>query len=176
VDIIDDSTAQIIEELKAQNRRFRERIEELENENSRLREQLEQAQTAAARQAAPFRREEKKKIPPEQQKRPGQKPGHAGCCRKEPEHIDEIVEVPLDKCPKCNGLVTDCRKIEQIIEEIPPIRPYVVKLTTYIGTCQKCGEVHSSHPLQTSLGQGAAKVQIGPRALAWRHLLTRCTA
>jgi hypothetical protein len=41
-----------------------------------------------------------------------------------------------------------------------------VKLTTYIGTCQKCGEVHSGHPLQTSLGQGAAKVQMGPRALA----------
>lgn len=32
--------------------------------------------------------------------------------------------------------------------------------------CPKCGEVHSSHPLQTSRGRGAAKVQLGPRTLA----------
>ncbi len=163
---MDDRTAEIIKELCAENRRLRERIEKLENENRRLRDQLEQAQTAAARQAAPFRRDNNKKIPPEEHKQPGQKPGHTGCCRKEPEHIDETVEVSLDKCPKCNGPVLDCQRVEQIIEEIPPVKPHVVKLITYSGTCQRCGQVRSSHPLQTSLGQGAAKVQLGPRALS----------
>ena len=32
--------------------------------------------------------------------------------------------------------------------------------------CPCCGEVYSTHPLQTSRGRGAAKVQLGPRALS----------
>ena len=91
---MDDRTKQIIEELRAENRRLCERIKQLESENRRLREQLEQAQMAAARQAAPFRREEQKKIPPDKHKPSGRKPGHPGCCRKEPDHIDETIEMP----------------------------------------------------------------------------------
>src|SRR3954452_8194252 len=53
-----------IDALVAENRALRERVAELERE--------------VARQAAPFRREEAKKIPPEQQKRPGRKKGHRG--------------------------------------------------------------------------------------------------
>jgi transposase len=170
---MDDRTKQIVEGLQTEIRRLRKRIEQLENENRRLREQLEQAQTAAARQTAPFRRDENKKIPPQEHKQPGQKPGHKGFFRKEPEHIDEIIEVPLDKCPRCNRPVSDCQKLEQIIEEIPPIRPHVVKLITYSGSCQRCGRVRSSHPLQTSVGQGAAKVQLGPRALSLAAALNK---
>lgn len=170
---MDDHTKQIIEELKAENRKFRERIEQLEQENRSLREMLEQAQRTAARQAAPFRRDENKKIPPQEHKRPGQKPGHTGHCRKEPEHIDEILRIPLEKCPICNGPVSDCQKLEQVIEEIPPIRPRVVKLITYSGICQRCGQVRSTHPLQTSRGQGAAKVQLGPRALSLAAALNK---
>lgn len=60
----------------------------------------------------------------------------------------------------------DIERMEQIIEEIPPIRPHVVKVITYHAMCPRCGLVETSHPLQTSYGQGAAKVQLGPRALA----------
>lgn len=170
---MDDRTRQTIEQLQEENRRLQERIEQLENENRRLREQLEQAQAAAARQAAPFRRDENKKIPPEQHKPPGQKPGHPGCCRREPDHIDETIEMPLDNCPKCLGPVKNIQRIEQIIEEIPPVRPWVVKLITYRGECNCCGVVGTHHPLQTSYGQGAAKVQLGPRALALSACLNK---
>lgn len=153
-------------QLKHEVKRLQERVAQLENANRRLQEQLEQAQAATARQAAPFRREQQDKVRPEKQKPPGRKPGHPGNCRQQPDHIDETIEMPLDNCPHCLGPVTDVNRIEQIIEEIPPIRPHVVRLITYSGTCQKCGQVRSSHPLQTSVGQGAAKVQLGPRALA----------
>jgi len=71
----------------------------------------------------------------------------------------------LSRCPRCSGPLTDIERIEQIIEEIPAVRPHVVKLITYHARCAHCGPVEISHPLQTSYGQGAAKVQLGPRAL-----------
>lgn len=62
--------------------------------------------------------------------------------------------------------MTDRTPLTQYIEEIPPVRPKVTRLTTWDGTCAKCGRVHSSHPLQTSRAGGAAAVQLGPRASA----------
>jgi transposase len=150
---------QQIEELLAENRRLRERVEELERE--------------VARQAAPFRREEARKVPPGQQKRPGRKEGHRGSRRPAPRQIDERIEVPLPECPQCGGKLTDRSPLAQIIEEIPPVRPRVYRLVTWSGTCAKCGVMHSTHPLQTSRGQGAAGVQLGPRARSLAILLNK---
>lgn len=170
---MEDRLDTIIKDLRAEIKLLNKRIEQLEDENRRLRQEnrqlrdeLDKAQRQMARQAGPFRREEQKKIPPDEQKRPGRKPGHRGSCRKEPDHIDETIELPLDNCPKCLGPVTDIQRIEQIIEEIPPVRPRVYKIITYRGRCRCCGEVGTYHPLQTSHGRGAARVQLGPRALA----------
>lgn len=131
-----------------------------------MREQLEQAQRQAARQAAPFRREPRQKIPADPKKRPGRKAGHPGSYRAVPEHIDQTVEVPLEQCPHCGGPVTDCQRWEQIIEESPPVRPQVTKVIRYQGRCAHGGPVRTTHPLQRSYGRGAAKVQLGPRAQA----------
>ena len=79
---MDDRTKAIIEELRAEIRRLKERIEFLEQENRRLREELQKAQQQMARQAAPFRREERKKVPPDKHKPAGRKPGHPGSYRK----------------------------------------------------------------------------------------------
>jgi regulator of replication initiation timing len=155
-----------VDKLKATVGRQDQRIDELVAENQQLRDQLEQAQRENARQAAPFRRREKLKKKDDEKKRPGRKGGHTGTCRKVPEQIDEEVEVPLDRCPRCGGDIQDVERIEQFIEEIPPVRPRVTRLVTYTACCRHCGDIRSCHPLQTSLAQGAAKVQLGPRALA----------
>ena len=152
--------------LREELRRLRRRVEELESENAALRERVRELERASARQAAPFRREERLKVAPQERKRPGRKAGHPGCCRAMPQEIDEVVEVPLEGCPRCGGAVEEIRRVEQVIEEIPPMRPQVVKVVTYEGVCRRCGEVRTLHPLQTSLAEGAAKVQLGPRALA----------
>ncbi len=55
---MDDRTKAVIDELRAEVKRLKERIESLEQENRQLREELEKAQQQMARQAAPFRREE----------------------------------------------------------------------------------------------------------------------
>ena len=152
--------------LLGEVRKLSGEVARLESENNRLRERLEEAQREKARQAAPFRRNPRGKVN-KKPKRPGRQPGHPGANRKVPDRIDEQVQVPLCGCPGCGGAVDKVRAVEQYITEIPEVRPVTTKVTTYVGQCAKCGEVRSTHPLQTSTAEGAAKVQLGPRALAW---------
>jgi transposase len=145
----------------------------LEAENRDLRDQLEEARRRGARQAAPFRRREAKRVPDGQKKRPGRPKGHVGHYRPLPARYDEHVEVPLPACPGCGGVVREVEAVEQFIEEIPPIRPRVTRLVTYRGRCAGCGAVHSVHPLQTSTATGAAGAQLGPNARAWAIALNK---
>src|SRR5262245_49401688 len=137
-----------IDELRRENADLRDQLAAALKENRELRERLEQLERAVARQAAPFRRRESKKIPPHSKKRPGRPPGHQGTHRAVPTQIDEQIEVPLVGCPHCSGPVTDVQPVEQFIEEIPPVRAHVTRLVTYRGCCAACGEVSSTHPLQ----------------------------
>jgi hypothetical protein len=157
---------QLVADLREQVERLTARVEELTAENQQLREQLEQCRREGARQAAPFRRPERKKIAPEKRKKPGRPEGHVGVNRPVPDHVDETISVPLDACPHCGGAVANCVPVEQYIEEIPPVRPRVIRLITRQGSCARCGTVASTHPLKTGHGVLASRVHLGPRALA----------
>ena len=151
--------------LVLENVQLRRELEETRAQVKGLEDRLEEVERQAHRQAAPFRR-------PEWQRsrnpgRPGRKAGHAGSYRRVPERIDREVDVPLKACPHCGGPVRDKRQLVQYIEEIPPVRPEVTRLTTEEGWCDHCQQqVYTTHPLQTSRATGAAGVQLGPRALA----------
>lgn len=152
--------------------RLTEQVQQLHQQINQLHDQLEQAQVAAMRQSAPFRRREPLKKPPDQHNRPGRRPGHPGAHRRVPP-IDHHEHVPLPCCPKCGGTISDVHRVEQIIEEIPPVKPVVYKIVTYRATCQRCGDVRSRHPLQTSDATGAAGVHLGPRAIALATALNK---
>lgn len=160
-------------QLRAQLRQALERGDGLQKELEELQQRLQELEREAARQAAPFRRRERQKIAPHDQKRPGRKPGHSGAYRRIPAQIDQQIKVELPCCPGCGGPVQDKSPLTQYIEELPPIQPHVTRLVTWSAKCPACGEVRSRHPLQTSLGQGAAKVHLGPRALALAALLNK---
>ncbi len=135
----------------------------MEAEPASLRRELESLRNQPPRPAAPFRiKEHKRQSNP---KRPGRKPGHEGSCRQAPE-VTETVTVPLEECPHCGGTVDDIQKVEQVIEEIPPVQLRVIGLTTFQGRCGCCGEVRSTHPLQVSTAVGAAGTHPGPNALS----------
>lgn len=142
-------------------------IEALEKRVAQLEEALRQSGGGGA---APFRLEpHKRKAAP---KPPGQKPGHTGQFRLSPEVIDRTIEVPLERCPICGEPVEQSAPVEQIIIELPPVRPEAVRLITYRGRCRHCARVAQSvHPLQVSGASGAAAIQLGPRALASAALL-----
>ena len=152
--------------LRSQNATLRQQLEIQTKRIAQLEEALQEAERAAHRQVAPFRIEEKKRVLTP--KPPGRKLGHPGAFRHQPDHIDEAIEAQLCACPHCGAseFIAQSR-IEQLIEDIPPVRPHVTRLTTFEATCARCGQnVRSSHPLQMSLAIGAAGVQLGPRALA----------
>ena len=155
-----------LEALRVQNASLHQQLEVKTKRIAQLEEALATAQRVAHRQAAPFRVEpQKRSVAP---KRPGRKRGHPGACRHKPDHIDEHLEIKLCSCPHCGGAqFKDQHRIEQLIEDIPPVHPHVRRLTTYQATCVGCGQsVRSEHPLQMSLAIGAAGVHLGPRALA----------
>lgn len=152
--------------LRSQNAALAQQLQIQTKRIAQLEEALQAAERAAHRQVAPFRIEEKKRVLAP--KPPGRKHGHPGAFRHQPDHIDEYIEVELCACPHCGASeFIDQSQIEQFIEDTPPVRPHVTRLTTYEATCVRCGQnVRSSHPLQMSLATGAAGVQLGPRALA----------
>jgi transposase len=164
---------QIIQQQKEELGELHAEVARLQGQLADATKRIEELERAAARQAGPFRRREKKKVPEEEKKRPGRDPGHRGACRSVPNEIDETVEVPLDACPKCGGPLMNCLPLEQYIEEIPPMRPRVTRLTTWEAECPSCGPVRSTHPLQTSTAQGAAGVHLGPRALSIAAMLNK---
>lgn len=149
--------AELIERQQEENKELKRRLRELE-------EKIEELERRNHRQAAPFRRDESKKV--SHRHSPGRRKGHQGSYRQAPREIDETIEVKLEDCPKCGSALASVTPLKQIIEEIPPTRPKCYSLVTYKGICSQCGEVHSTHPLKTSGATGAAQVQLGPRAKA----------
>jgi len=155
-----------LERLRSQNAALQEQVQSQQQRIEQLDEALQSAERAAYRQAAPFRVPEHKRVAIP--KPPGRKAGHPGAYRHQPDTIDEEIEVALCSCPHCGGKdFTDRAQIEQIIEDIAPVRPRVTRLTTFQAICSGCAQtIRSSHPLQMSLASGAAGVQLGPKALA----------
>ena len=166
-----EELAQVNARLVAERFELERQIGKLQQELEQAQERIEELQRTAARQAAPFRRREALKVT--EKRPPGRPAGHPGVRRERPPHVDQVVEQPLPACPHCGGAVHDRAPLTQYIEELPPVRPVVTRLTTWKGVCPQCGEVHSTHPLQVSHAQGAAEVQLGPRAVAWATLLNK---
>jgi hypothetical protein len=162
-----------IARLRAENEKLRAENDALQALVKSLEERLAAIEREQKRQAAPFRRREEAKVDPARQKKRGRKPGHPGAFRRRPKDFDQTIVVPLDHCPKCRGQVELLQMLTQFIEELPPIKPIITRLVTWLGQCGQCGEVRSSHPLQTSLAQGVAGTQLGPRAQGFAALLNK---
>jgi transposase len=154
---------------EAKNARLEAEVARLEERVRKLEDQLEAAQRAGKRQAAPFSRGKGKASGRPPGRRPGEQHGrHAH--RQAPERVDEEVEAELpEACPDCGGeLEEDDEGWEQYQEELPPIRPVVIKVSGKWARCRRCRRrVRGRHPRQTSEALGAAAAQVGPRALAF---------
>jgi hypothetical protein len=152
------------ERLEKELDRMRKRQEELQRQLKDLMREVAELKRAAKRQANPFARKNRKK----HRGKPGRKPGHPGACQAMPEHVDEQVFVPLKRCPCCGDpVVEDVADHEQVVVDIPPVRPHVKKIVTQSGYCRRCRRrVRSVHPEQVSTAMGAAAVALGPRVQA----------
>jgi hypothetical protein len=144
--------------LRAQNLLLSEKVEVQTKRIAQLQEGLQTFQRAAHRQAAPFRKPEHKRVA--EPKTPGRKIGHPDAFRQRPATIDQSIEVPLCECPHCGGKrFSDQTQIQQLIEDIPPVRPRVTQLTTYEAICMQCNALRGCVP--ASLG-GCRSAGHGP--------------
>lgn len=144
-------------------KRLERRVAELEAEVAKLRGAVEDATRAAKRQAAPFSRNNPKTHP----KKPGRAAGHVAAHRPPPAEVSETIEVPLEACPHCGGRLEDCQTHEQVVTDLPEIKPVTRCYRTRSGYCRRCAKrVRSRHPEQTSDASGSAGQQIGPNAQA----------
>lgn len=156
--------ASVIQQMQKEITQLKEQVRDLNDRNNGLSSKVEALEKTAARQAAPFRLAEKQRS--SAPRKPGRPKGHPGAHRAIPQHIDQEIVVPLEKCPECGQAVRDARPVVQYIEELPVVRPQVIKLVTHEADCPHCQKaVRSAHPLQVSLAEGAAGVQLGPVAL-----------
>lgn len=149
------------------------RCRELEAQIAKLTERIEQLERESKRQAAPFRKKNKKAP-----KKPGRKPGdeygprHA---RAVPERIDEIHRAPLPcSCPKCGG--RNLSATETVVQYQTDVVRTVVhrRFDIEVGVCPDCRRrVQGRHELQTSDATGAAAVQFGPEIHAAIAILNK---
>ena len=160
-----------LEQLEKENRQLQRQVEQGRFKNKRLKKRLERleqdlekARRAIHRQAAPFSKGEPKAEP----KTPGRKSGRdfgAPSFRPVPQRVDEVLAAPLSGRCSCGGTVQVKRTEPQYQEDIVR-RTVVRRFDIEVGYCQSCGaRAQGRHPLQTSDGLGAAKVQVGPEAL-----------
>jgi len=156
--------AAAIQEMQKQIEELQKQIRDLNDRNNGLSSKVEALEKTAARQAAPFRIADKHRSADPQ--KPGRPKGHPGVHRSIPDHVDQEILVGLERCPQCGEGLANSRPLIQYIEELPAMRPRVIKLITHEADCPHCQQtVRSTHPLQVSLAQGAAGVHLGPGAL-----------
>src|SRR5438094_6446993 len=137
----------------------REELRQKNQEILQLSQHLEEAQRAAHRQAAPFRRPEHQRG--NQPGRPGRQPGHPAAVRPKPAHIDHHERVPLPACPRCQGPLSDRRALTQDIEELPPVRPDAPDVITEEGWCENCQQtVRWTQSLQVSSPYGVVRARL----------------
>jgi len=140
------------------------RIAELEDEVKRLRQQLGQSEQEENRQAHPFRREHSTEHP----KKPGRRKGHKADLRPlpQPDQIDRVINVPLDKCPMCDVYLYDQDLVVQYQTDLPPIVPIITQFNIETGYCPCCRQYwQGRHPDQTSDAIGATGNTLGPVVL-----------
>lgn len=170
-----------LEEILAKLNAQESRLHELELENGKLRDQvanlksqLDKVEREGKQQAAPFRKPRDQRKPPEEHKKPGQKPGHSASYKKPPgeDQVLQVEQVEISCCPDCGGSLDDKQTHEHFVVDIPRFDPEWVKFLTESGHCKCCNERKSSqHPNMPSRAVGAAGVTFGHNLVALATLL-----
>ena len=167
------SAARDIESLNREE--LVELVKALVRQNDELRAILEELKRSGKRQAAPFSKGTRKT----DRKRPGRKPGQGPFAHREPpapgDITEPVVDVPVDDeaCPECGGELEPDGTDVAYQTEIPELpKPIVTMYRVEVCRCRSCGvRVRGRHPDVAKDQYGATAHRLGPRLLAWAHVL-----
>jgi transposase len=143
------------QQLRRENRRWKERCRRLQQRADRLKGEVEDLKEQKRRlqlEVAEYRAKfYKAKAPSAQEpaaarrwpKKRGAPKGHPGWSRPVPRHADQHVEVTLDQCPECGGRHLErCERHEDHYQEdivLPPVE--VTRFRKYFYYCPDCKNV-----------------------------------
>ena len=82
-----------------------------------------------------------KTTPHHRNKTPGREVGHDGSGRKLPDNVDETKDAEADKCPDCNGEITDAGYHDRTIEVVVPAKVKSVKIHVHRYWCSNCKKI-----------------------------------
>lgn len=126
--------------LEEQNCRLAEENQKLQEENRLLKLQIQELRDKFFKKNTPKPKEPDE--PPSPPKKRGAPVGHPGVTRKPPDHVDEHVDVHLEKCPECGGThLRDCRRHEDHYQEdiiLPKVK--VTRFRHHVYYCPDCQE------------------------------------
>ena len=137
-------------------KKLQERITQLEQKNGQIKESLTQAQQS------PFKKLfSKKRNPDDAPRKRGAPFGHPGTSGKTPEKVDEIVAVPLDRCPDCGDpCLSICKQWDKYIQQDIIIKKVITRcFIRFHYWCPICKKVISGYA-QNEI----PKAPIGPKA------------
>lgn len=85
--------------------------------------------------------------PSKKKKKRGRKPGSKGTSRKVPDHVDEVIDLTLDACPHCGSpFEKSYGKRVRYKEDIPMVKPHVIKYIIHQYYCPHCKRSASETP------------------------------
>lgn len=84
--------------------------------------------------------------PPPKGRRPGGQPGHPPHLRPRPDHVDESLDLTLDRCPDCDARLGESSdSYERFVTELIPGALFVLRLLVHRCECRACHRyVHAS--------------------------------
>jgi len=129
-------------QMDAMEREYERRIEELEKAIAQRDQKIAQLQVQHRKQFKPNRKKDDKEPIKVKVKRRGAPKGHPGWRRREPDHIDRVVEVPAPTtCPHCHcqDLPPHPELYQHVQEDIVLVpRTFVTRFVHHQSLCPQC--------------------------------------
>ncbi len=158
-----------LEKLETENEELRQKLEERERELKRLRHHTAELEVATP----PSKQVDRLSMPAPAEprtkgRRPGGQPGHAPHVRPRPDHVDETLDLTLDRCPDCGkrlGDPSDC--YERFVTELIPAYLFVLRILVQRYWCRRCHRF-----VQATTDRAIPGRQLGPRLASTIVLLS----
>lgn len=154
------------ERLKKENEKLKEKIEKIAKEKKEIEKEYKEyrmrhPETVGVKSGKPYAIKEK--VQTTTPKKKGAKKGHEPHYRKLPEHVDKIIDVPVNICPDCGGNHLSENVQEQrtrTVEDIPPVYPVVTKYVIERRYCRDCKKL-----VETAVTDALPNARLGMRTM-----------
>lgn len=159
-----------LEKLEAEHEQLRREYQELRRklgERERELERLKRRFASLHVTTPPSKQVDRPSMPAPSEprakgRRPGGKPGQVPHYRPRPDHVEETLDLTLDRCPDCGKRLGDSSdSYERFVTELVPAYLFVLRILVRRYWCSRC-----HHYVHASTDQALPGRQFGPRLVS----------